>query len=85
MTNKNVLADLIAGHLDKARTRAERAIRAASVRAHAEIAEQRQDFPQLTKAEIDQLCKSAKAQAAQLSADSESQAAALVAELGGKA
>ncbi|WP_040816488.1 hypothetical protein [Nocardia concava] len=85
MSNYNVLADLIAGHTDKARIQAERIMRAASVKAHAQIAEHaaKQAEPQqgLSKAEIKQLCDEAKAQARQLSADLTAQAEQMAADL----
>ncbi|MVU80590.1 hypothetical protein GPX89_25485 [Nocardia sp. ET3-3] len=84
MTNYNVLSELIASHTDKARTRAERIMRAASVKAHAMAAEQAE--PQrLTRAEVEQLRAEAKAQADQLSQDLRAQAARMVTDLGGKA
>ncbi|MGW4532313.1 hypothetical protein ACWEOI_15310 [Nocardia sp. NPDC004340] len=73
MSNKNVLADLISGHLTEARTRAERSMRAASVAragALAQAAADERAMPaHLTRAEVKELRAEARAQAKRLVAD----------------
>ncbi|MEU1426931.1 hypothetical protein ABZ412_07605 [Nocardia sp. NPDC005746] len=73
MSNKNVLADLISGHLTGARTRAERSMRAASVAragALAKAAADQQAMPShVTRAEVRELRAGARAQAKRLVAD----------------
>ncbi|MFJ9369904.1 hypothetical protein ACIRRA_36570 [Nocardia sp. NPDC101769] len=71
MSNKNVLAEMIAGRLDQARTRAEQSVRAASV---ARARAGQQPIPRLSRAEVKEVRAEARAQAKRM-----------VAELTGKA
>ncbi|MFE3257854.1 hypothetical protein ACFXPS_01005 [Nocardia sp. NPDC059091] len=71
MSNNNVLAEMIAGRLDQARTRAERSVRAASV---ARARAGQQPFPRFSRSEVKEVRAEARAQAKRM-----------VAELTGKA
>ncbi|MGW4117877.1 hypothetical protein [Nocardia sp. NPDC004711] len=66
MSNNNVLAEMIAGRLDEARTRAEQSVRAASV---ARARAGQQPFPRLSRAEVKEVRAEARAQAKRMVAE----------------